>query len=101
MIPSNKLFEIIKHAGEQGFNTTILGNLGTVEISMHDDEVIRYNWKDPNIKIIKTHPVVEEESTGELSLCWLKDEVEYYKNMLDISTMLQNNIVIDKIINGL
>ena len=92
MIPHNKLFEIIEYAGEHGFNTQIWGNFGTVEISMHDEEIIRYNWKDPKIRFIKTYKENFEESSGECSISWIEDEAEYYTQMLKIAKMLQESL---------
>jgi len=92
MIPDEKLFEIIKYAGKQGFNINIIGNFKTVEIVMCDSERIVYERMAPEIKIIKKFEEHHEESAAELSLMWLADEVRYYQEMLKIANMLQDSI---------
>lgn len=95
MIPDEKLFEIIKYAGKQGFDINIIGNFRIVEIVMCQSERIVYERMAPGIKIIKKFEKHYEESVAELSLMWLADEVRYYEEMLKIANMLQDSMEVN------
>jgi hypothetical protein len=92
MIPTEKLFEIIQHAALNEFDIKIEGNFATVEFYMYNDHIIRYNWQEKSVIVIRNEPEIPDDWDNTRPLKWLENEVEYYNKLLELAKLIQENI---------